>query len=158
MMCVTFALIMKIQATDLTQRPPRSPRVRLGGYAILPRMLDKGRAVIAEKQGEYKYACPLDKRLLEFAGINPDALREQLALGKGDEEIIEWISTNARHKRTDSEIAAWSEFQDRRVPDNVEGREFFHSVHQSIAPKREDIGTWFELLDVDDYVSFGGKP
>ena len=31
-------------APDLTQRPPRSPRVRLGGYAILPRLLDKGRA------------------------------------------------------------------------------------------------------------------
>ena len=28
---------------DLRQRPPRSPRVRLGGYVILPRMLDKGR-------------------------------------------------------------------------------------------------------------------
>ena len=31
-------------APDLTQRPPRSPRVRLGGFVILPRMLDKGRA------------------------------------------------------------------------------------------------------------------
>ena len=37
---------MAIQTVDLTQRPPRSPRVRLGGYVILPRMLDKGRATI----------------------------------------------------------------------------------------------------------------
>ncbi len=36
-------------APDLTQRPPRSPRVRLGGYVILPRMLDKGRATINGK-------------------------------------------------------------------------------------------------------------
>ena len=34
-------------ALDLTQRPPRSPRVRLGGYAILARCLDKGRATLA---------------------------------------------------------------------------------------------------------------
>jgi hypothetical protein len=27
-------------APNLTQRPPRSPRVRLGGYAMLPRILD----------------------------------------------------------------------------------------------------------------------
>jgi hypothetical protein len=27
----------------------------------------------------------------------------------------------------------------------------------SSAPKRTDIVTWFDLLDVDDYVSFGGK-
>ena len=38
--------------TDLTQRPPRSTRCRLGGYALLPRMLDKGRATIAGKNGE----------------------------------------------------------------------------------------------------------
>jgi hypothetical protein len=25
-----------------------------------------------------------------------------------------------------------------------------------IAPKREDIATWFDLLDLDDYVTFGG--
>ena len=31
----------QLAAPDLTQRPPRSPRQRLGGYALLPRMLDK---------------------------------------------------------------------------------------------------------------------
>ncbi len=35
---------MPLHTPDLTQFPPRSPRVRLGGYVILPRMLDKGRA------------------------------------------------------------------------------------------------------------------
>jgi hypothetical protein len=34
-------------APNLTQRPPRSPRVRLGGYVLLPRLLDKGRAELA---------------------------------------------------------------------------------------------------------------
>ena len=37
----------KINIPDLTHRPPRSPRCRLGGYAGLPRMLDKGRATVA---------------------------------------------------------------------------------------------------------------
>ena len=40
-----------ISAPDLTQRPPRSPRVRLGGYVILARILDKGRATLANKAG-----------------------------------------------------------------------------------------------------------
>jgi hypothetical protein len=48
----------KISAPDLTKRPPRSPRQRLGGYALLPRMLDKGRAEIAGTRGEYHYNCP----------------------------------------------------------------------------------------------------
>jgi hypothetical protein len=34
-------------APNLTQRPPRSPRVRLGGYVVLARILDKGRAEIS---------------------------------------------------------------------------------------------------------------
>ena len=49
-----------IHAPDLTKRPPRSPRVRLGGLVILPRMLDKGRAAIAGTIGDYHYDCPLD--------------------------------------------------------------------------------------------------
>ena len=36
---------------DLTKRAPRSGRVRLGGYVILPRMLDKGRAQGIETRG-----------------------------------------------------------------------------------------------------------
>ena len=37
---------MTLNAPDLTKQPPRSPRVRLGGCVILPRMLDKGRALL----------------------------------------------------------------------------------------------------------------
>jgi hypothetical protein len=142
---------------DLTQRAPRSPRVRLGGYAILPRMLDKGRATVAGKNGEYHYACPTDQQFLTFVGIDPDALKKQLETGKGDGELLAWIESHAKNKRTPSEIAAWSQLQEQRVPANTEGREFFQGIHAKVAPQREDIGTWFELLDLDDYVSFGGQ-
>jgi len=148
---------MALNAPDLTKQPPRSARVRLGGYVVLPRCLDKGRATIADKNGEYHYACPLDQRFLEFAGVDPAALKKQLATGKGDNEVLAWINTNAKHKRTDSEIAAWSAQQERRVPTDPESREFFNDLHTKVAPKREDIATWFDLLDVDDYASFGGR-
>jgi hypothetical protein len=120
-------------------------------------MLDKGRATIAGKNGEYHYACPMDQRLLEFAGIDPEALKQQLASGKGDGEILQWIQSNAKHKHTDQEIAAWSEFAERRAPMDAESREYFNDLHKQAAPAREDVATWFDLLDVDDYVSFGGK-
>ncbi len=143
-------------APDLTQRAPRSPHVRLGGYVILPRMLDKGRATVAGKQGEYHYNCPMDQRLLEFAGISADALKKQLAAGKGDGEILAWIQKNGKHKRSDAEIAAWSEFAAARGPSDLESREYFNGLQKTAAPKREDITTWFDLLDVDDHVTFGG--
>ena len=148
---------MAIQAVDLTQRPPRSPRVRLGGYVILPRMLDKGRATINNKAGEYHFNCPLDQRFLEFVGIKAEPLKKQLAQGKGDGEMLVWIQANAKFKRSPVEIAAWSAFAEQRVPTDVETRAFFNDQVSKIAPKREDIATFFDWLDLDDYVSFGGK-
>jgi hypothetical protein len=146
---------MPLNTPDLTKFPPRSPRVRLGGYVILPRCLDKGRATIAGKNGEYHYACPLDQRFLTFAGIDPEELKKQL--GKSDTEVLEWITTNAKNKRTTPEILAWSCWQDNLAPDNPDARDFVNSLHKNGAPKRTDIIGWFDVLDLDDYVSFGGK-
>ena len=146
---------MSLHTPDLTKFPPRSPRVRLGGYVILPRMLDKGRATVAGKNGEYHYACPLDQRFLEFAGIDPEKLKKQL--GKGDGEVLAWIGKNAKHKHSELEIAAWSDFAEKRVPTDVESRGYYNEQVSKIAPKREDIATWFDWLDLDDYVTFGGK-
>jgi hypothetical protein len=143
-------------APDLTKCPPRSPRVRLGGLALLPRMLDKGRATIAGTNGEYHYDCPMDQHLINFLGFNAAALKKQLATGKGDWEILAWLLKTSKHYRTPSEIAAWSAYHDQRAPSDVEGREFFQGAHQALSAKREDIATWFDLLDLDDYVTFGG--
>lgn len=147
---------MGLSTPDLTKYPPRSPRVRLGGYVILPRMLDKGRATVAGQNGEYHYACPMDQGFLEFVGIDPEVLKKQL--NRADSEVLEWISQNAKHKRTMPEILAWSAWQEQAAPDNPESREHFNDIQKTAAPKREDIATWFDVLDVDDYVSFGGKP
>ena len=143
--------------TDLTQHPPRSPRVRLGGYVLLPRLLDKGRATLVGKNGEYHYNCPLDQRFFEFAGVSADAIKEQLAAGKNDTQILEWLTVVAPNKHSAFEIAAWSRFQEERVPTDIDARQYFNDLHAKIAPKREDINTWFDLLDVDDYVSYGGE-
>ena len=146
-----------MKTPDLTQQPPRSPRVRLGGYALLPRMLDKGRATLAGKNGEYHYNCPNDQHFLNFASVDAEALKKELAAGKGDGEILEWITANAKHKRTAVEIATWSAFIEKRAPDNPESRTYFNNIHSKVAPNREDIVSWSDLLDLDDYVSFGGK-
>jgi hypothetical protein len=131
--------------------------VRLGGYVILPRMLDKGRATIAGKNGEFHYNCPLDQQFLNFAGLDAAKIKKLLAQGKGDGEILEWIQKNAKFKRSPLEIAAWSDSQDRRVPADVESRQFFQEYHTKLAPGRKDVATWFDILDIDDHVTFGGK-
>jgi len=131
--------------------------VRLGGYAILPRTLDKGRAAVAGMIGEFRFNCPLDEQFLSFAGIDADPLKEQLAQDKSDGEILEWVQANAKNKHTPGEIAAWSASQEQRVPTDVESRKFFNEYHEKLAPHRNDVATWFDILDIDDFVTFGGK-
>jgi hypothetical protein len=147
-----------LSAPDLTKRPPRSPHCRLGGYVTLPRLLDKGRATIAGTNGEYNYDAPVDQRLKDFLGLDCDALKEQLATGKGDGEILAWIEANAKHKREAWEIDAWSSFMTRRGPSgDVETLQYFTEYIGKFSPDREDVKTWFDLVDLDDPVSFGGK-
>ena len=145
-------------APDLTQRPPRSPRVRLGGFVLLPRVIDKCRALVAGTNGEYNYACPMDQQFFSFTGVDPEMLKQQVAAGKGDGELLNWILENSKVKRTEFEVKTWSDWQAQRVPMDMESREFFHGLHSKVAPAREDIAGWFDLLDLDDYVSFGGQP
>ena len=147
-----------VGAPDLTQRPPRSPRTRLGGYALLPRMLDKGRASLAGTVGEYKFNCPLDQRFVSFVGIDPKKLLAELKKGKGDGEILEWILASAKHKRSPWEIQQWSDYMDNRGPDSdAETMQFFADYVAKLTRTREDVKTWADVLDLDDFVSFGGK-
>src|ERR1700690_4124624 len=126
-------------APDLTQRAPRSPRVRLGGYAILPRMLDKGRATIAGKAGELKFNCPLDQHFLSFAGLKAAPLKKLLTQGRSDGEILTWIQGHAKPKRSPVEIAAWSAAQEQRGPTDLDARKFFNDYQAKLAPKRDDV-------------------
>lgn len=144
---------------DLSQRPPRSPRVRLGGYVLLPRLIDKCRAELAGTPGEYHYNCPMDQRFFTFAGVDHEALKAEVAKDLGDGALLAWILENRAHKHGDWEIAQWSAYREAAVPSGNEMRAFVsEQVGNGGGAEREDIGTWFDFLDFDDHVSFGGKP
>ena len=121
-------------APNLTQRPPRSPRVRLGGYIMLARILDKGRAELAGMAGEYKYNNPMDHHWFRLTGIAPENLKAELATGKGDGEILQWIEENAPNKRSPWEIQQWSAFQSERGPDGDGNARVFHQARRRPQP------------------------
>ena len=145
-----------MKAPDLTIRPPRSPRVRLGGYTILPRLLDKSRAVIAGTSGEYKYNNPNDGHFFRFTGISPEALMEQVKTGAGDWDMLLWVNENAPLKRTTLGIQQWSDWTETVSFNDVEMREWFTDQIKRLNPAREDLRGTFDYLDLDDFVSFGG--
>lgn len=100
----------------------------------------------------------MDRHFFNFVGLEPDALKNEIAKGGGDGELLAWIQANAKHQRQQWEIAAWSEYHLRRTPDSdTETLTDFADAVKKLNPAREDINTWFDLLDLDDYCSFGGK-
>ena len=149
---------MNYQRPDLAQHPPRSPRVRLGGFAHLPRLLDKCRASIAGKNAEYQYGSPMDQRFLQFTGLDPEILRAEVAKGLSDAEIIAWITANASHKLSGLEISQWSAMLDHWAPGDNGTRAWFNErVAEASGAHRQDITGFFDYLDIDDYTAFGGK-
>ncbi len=124
---------------------------------VLPRLIDKCRADLVGKIGEYHTDCTLDREFLEFTGIDYSDLRKQIATGQGDGELLEWIEANATRKRSPWEISEWSSYQTVRAPGSLtELHTYFLSVLESHSKKRGDVGTWADLLDLDDFCSFGG--
>ena len=146
-----------MNAPDLDQCPPRSPRVRLGGFTILPRILDKIRAEIAGTAGEYKYKNPLDWHFLNYTGIDPDELKQEVARGGGDWEILQWVRAKTTPQRMEWEIAQWADWTANFTFHDADMREWFTDDIRRLNPARDDIRTVFDRLDLDDYASYGGQ-
>jgi hypothetical protein len=106
---------------DLTQHPPRSPRVRLGGFAHLPRLLDKARATAAGTNGLYVYGAMMDRQFFTFAGIEADAFLDAVKAGRSDGEMLAWVMEHLNPRRAPSEIAQWSSWLEAFGPGNAEG-------------------------------------
>jgi hypothetical protein len=149
--------MISYQNPDLTQHPPRSTRSSLGGYVMLPRSIDKARAKAADKLGEYAFPNPMDKYLFEFTGIDVDAFFDAVKSGRSDTEMLAWIKEHSTTKRAAWEIAAWSGWLENLSPGNARRHSLFAERITKYAPDREDIHTMMEWLDLDDYVTFGGK-
>ena len=86
-------------AKDLSKEPPRSPRTRIGGYALLARMADKGRAALNGTPGEYHFNCPLDQMLFSFKGVNAEQVKPVLASGTAMRKLPNGSIRTAPRKR-----------------------------------------------------------
>jgi hypothetical protein len=147
-----MAMTNRILGKDLTKQPPRSPRVRLDGFVVLARSIDKCRALLSKKIGEYDFDCELDRRLFEWKGITGDNLKKFISEGHTDDEIIEWVKKNGTAK-TDAEIAAWSDAMDIFAYEgDDEGIEWLQKQFKRLGLPNE--ATLFDYLDADDKASF----
>jgi Domain of unknown function (DUF5069) len=134
---------------DLTRESPRSPRVRIGGYAILGRTIDKCRALVAGDIGEYHFDCPLDNTLFGFKGIKGADFKAQIENGASDQQMAEWLDQSGE-KRTQEEVKRWSdEVEATRPYEDPERRDWFVEQTKPLGLNPAET-TLFEWLEADD--------
>ena len=141
------------KAKDLTKEAPSSPRVRLRGYVILARTLDKCRADLAGKIGDYHFDCPLDNMLFSFKHLKGEDFRKAVETAETDDDVAYWVD-RAGTPRSDQEIKEWS--------DEIEGLSFYNHPEKGewFAGECRALGldpatsTLFDYLEADDAASF----
>jgi len=143
----------KGKGKDLTKEPPRSPKVKVGGYAILGRTIDKCRALLWGNIGEYHFDCPLDNMLFGFKGIKGDDFKAFVETGASDEEIAKWVEKNGTPK-SEEEKRRWSEEVLKANPyEDPEKRDWY--VEQvtplGLEPKSTPLFDWLEADDKASY-------
>ena len=143
---------------DLTKRPPRSPHCKdVAGICGIAQMADKARAVRAGKFGEYRFGddSTLDRHLLGFLGSSADEFQEAAVNNSNDLELGAWVLEKSGLQP--DRITAFNRAVASAGPESEDDelREFFYELLQAIDPSRTDIKTLFDLVDLNDELSFG---
>ncbi len=133
---------------DLTTSYPRSVREKHLGLVQVARTIDKGKASLAGKLGEYKYDCPMDKHLFEFLSIDGDVLLE--AIKKSDAAADDYLKS-AIAKKNAADIEKYNnEWLDYGPAAGSDGEKYFLELRGQVAPDRTDVTAWADLLDLDE--------
>ncbi len=142
-----------MNAPDLTKQAPRTPRKRIGGYAILGRTADKCRASLHGKLGEYHFDCPLDNVLFGFKGVTGDAFKKQVGQGATDEQLASWLDSHGAPKSA-AEVKEWADGVEKySLIDDPEKKDHFIEECKKLGLDPYKT-TLFEWLEADDKASF----
>ena len=143
--------------SESTVHYPRSPKVRLGGFAHLPRIIDKIRLRHAGKIQDYNYlTVGFDKYLLDLLHLKGEDLERRVLDGGTDEEILAWVRSASRGVSED-EIRQWNERILAGGPRDDAARQRFAGRLREIAAKRgvpveslPSVTTWTDVIELDE--------
>lgn len=134
---------------DLTTHFPRSPRERLAGIAMFGRTIDKARAHLDGKLGEYIFDCPMDKQLFAALGVDAGVFLGAVRQASTDEGVLAEIKRQWRSPSAE-EISAHNDAIEHWKPKSDAGKQHFAEQRQKLAPNRPDITTWTDLIDIEE--------
>ncbi len=115
----------------------------------LARMIDKCRAVLAGTEGEYIYPCPMDERLMEFAGITAEQFTAAVKTNPTDEGVAAWFQQTVPPHRP-AELDGWNQTLLARGPSSPESAAKFNKYRDAIDPSRTDLSAWSDLQDLEE--------
>ena len=134
---------------DLRRQFPRSMRTTLAGWVHLARMIDKCRATLAGTEGAYIYPCPMDERLMDYAGITSEEFTAAVKSNRTDQGVVDWFRRTAKPHEP-AELAAWNQELLRRGPSSPESTARFKQYLDAVDPSRTDITAWADLQDLEE--------
>jgi hypothetical protein len=134
---------------DLRKSFPRSMRVKMEGYVHLARMIDKCRAVLAGMEGEYIYPCPMDERLMKFAGITDKEFTATVKANPSDDAVAKWFTQKA-NGHPPAELETWNEMMLNRGPSTAKKQAYFNKLRDAVNPSRTDLTAWSDLQDLEE--------
>lgn len=140
-----------MNALNLEETFPRSPRQTLAGYVIAGRTLDKCRAVLAGSAGEYHFDCPLDDLFFKFTGISADEFKAHVATGGDDDAVSEWIVANAKEHTQEEKVQWNNDLRYKRISEMpIELQLFLENYIPEFIPKGKIVNYWFDVYDIEE--------
>ena len=135
---------------DLTKVPPRSPRARLDGLVMLPRMIDIARAKLSGGNvGAYQIGRGMSGAVLKHFRLTTDQFVEIVAQAEDDGEVFEKLP-GGRGQTDHSKLSGFLErLTVADVPDELRA-EFQGFYGKNIPPDRLVL----DVLEEDDARSF----
>lgn len=134
---------------DLTTTFPRGPRERIDGVDILARAIDKARAELDGKLGDYNFFnCGINGVLFQALGVSDQEFLDAVRSSPDDAGVIAWMHDVPRPDR--SKLNAMNDMFEHMEPQTVEQKRYFDSEVASTGTKRTDIKTFADMLDLQE--------
>ena len=137
---------------DLTKHYPRSVHERFAGIVQIGRTVDKARAYKAGTVGEYHYNCGMDRAAFEFLGIDDHEAFADTVSRLDDAAVERWLREKYISKKSQAEIDRFNTEWPAHAPEHgTDGERYFLELREQLAPGRDDVTTWADLLDLDEH-------
>lgn len=130
----------------------RSPHEKVGGLVYFGRMLDKIKLHAQGKlPADYHNALGggFDARCCAFLGVKYEDVVARVKLGGEDQDILEWCFTNGRKPSTE-DIEIWNSYLRKRGWRDDASKRLAERKQEFGISNRDDIQTFFDLLDLDE--------